>query len=128
MPRINNLTDEGRQKAAAKTNRIIAERRAKRQEKVKVLLDEGLPKNEIAKRLDVRPETISRDIRALKQKENYESLPHHWYPREPSSATSTRSKANRSKTNFDGRKRGSGGSPLRCAQSEHQLDSIIFNL
>ena len=68
MPRINNLTDEGRQKAAAKTNKIIAERRAKRQEKVKELLDEGLPKNEIAKRLGVRPETISRDVRALKQK------------------------------------------------------------
>ena len=68
MPRINNLTDEGRQKAAAKTNKIIAERRAKRQEKVKELLDEGLPKNEIAKRLDVRPETISRDVRELKAK------------------------------------------------------------
>ena len=68
MPRINNLTDEGRQKAAAKTNRIIAERRAKRQEKVKKLLGEGLPKNEIAKRLGVRPETISRDVRELKAK------------------------------------------------------------
>ena len=68
MPRINNLTDEGRQKAAAKTNAITGARKAKRQEKVKELLDEGLPKNEIAKRLGVRPETISRDIRALKQK------------------------------------------------------------
>ena len=68
MPRINNLTDAGRQKAAAKTNKIIAERRAKRQEKVKELLDEGLPKNEIAKRLGVRPETISRDVRELKAK------------------------------------------------------------
>ena len=68
MPRINNLTDEGRQKAAAKTNAITGARKAKRQEKVKELLDEGIPKNEIAKRLGVRPETISRDIRALKQK------------------------------------------------------------
>ena len=68
MPRINNLTDAGRQKAAAKTNAITGARKAKRQEKVKELLDEGLPKNEIAKRLGVRPETISRDVRALKQK------------------------------------------------------------
>ena len=37
------------------------------------------------------------------------------YPSEPSSATSTRSKANRGKTNFDGRKRFSGVSPVRCA-------------
>ena len=47
---------------------ITGARKAKRQEKVKELLDEGIPKNEIAKRLGVRPETISRDIRALKQK------------------------------------------------------------
>ena len=68
MPRINNLTDEGRQKAAAKTNAITGARKAKRQAKVKELLDGGLPKNEIAKRLGVRPETISRDVRELKQK------------------------------------------------------------
>ena len=67
MPR-NQLTTADRRKAATTTNKIIAERRAKRQEKVKELLDEALPKNEIAKRLCVRPETISRDIRALKQK------------------------------------------------------------
>ena len=68
MPRVSNLTDEGRQKAAAKTNAITGARKAKRQEKVKALLDEGLPKNEIAKRLGVRSETISRDVRELKQK------------------------------------------------------------
>lgn len=67
MPR-NQLTTADRRKAATTKNKIIAERRAKRQAKVIELLDEGLPKNEIAKRLGVRPETISRDSRALKQK------------------------------------------------------------
>ena len=67
MPR-NQLTPADRRKGAATTNKIIAGRKAKRQAKVKELLDEGLPKNEIAKRLGVRPETISRDVRELKQK------------------------------------------------------------
>ena len=55
MPR-NQLTTADRRKAATTTNTIIAERKAKRQTKVKELLDGGLPKNEIAKRLGVRPE------------------------------------------------------------------------
>ena len=67
MPR-NQLTTADRRKAATTTNTIIAERKAKRQTKVKELLDGGLPKNEIAKRLGVRPETISRDVRELKAK------------------------------------------------------------
>ena len=67
VPR-NQLTTADRRKAATTTNTIIAERKAKRQTKVKELLDGGLPKNEIAKRLGVRPETISRDVRELKAK------------------------------------------------------------
>ena len=68
MPRVSNLTDEGRHKAGNATAKITQKRKAERQAKVIELLDEGLPKNEIAKRLGVRPETISRDVRALKQK------------------------------------------------------------
>ena len=65
MPRINNLTDAGRRKAAARTNKIAADRKAKRLVQVKRLVDKGTPKKEIARLLKVRPETISRDCKTL---------------------------------------------------------------
>ena len=65
MPRINNLTDAGRRKAAAQTNKITAERKAERQARVKCLVDKKMPKKEIARLLKVRPETISRDCKEL---------------------------------------------------------------
>ena len=65
MPRINNLTDAGRRKAAEQTNKITAARKVKRLVKVKFLVDKKMPKKEIARLLKVRPETISRDCKAL---------------------------------------------------------------
>ena len=67
MPRKNNLTDAGRRKGAATTNRIIAVRKAKRLAKVKELLAAGTEKQEIARLLGVRPETISRDLRDIEK-------------------------------------------------------------
>ena len=66
MPR-NQLTTEHRRKAAAHTNKIGADRKAKRQARVKVMVDKGIPKKEIARLEKVRPETISRDCKALKK-------------------------------------------------------------
>ena len=65
MPRKNNLTDAGRRKAAAKTNAIAHERKVKRQEEVKRLLTQQVPKQEIARQLGVRRETISRDVKEI---------------------------------------------------------------
>lgn len=65
MPRQNNLTDAGRQKAAAQTKKITRDRKDKRQAKVLDLLAQGKQKGEIARLLGVRPETISRDVREL---------------------------------------------------------------
>ena len=60
MPR-NQLTTADRRKAAATTNRIARDRKAKRQAKVQQMIDAGKRKGEIARLLGVRPETISRD-------------------------------------------------------------------
>ena len=65
MPRINNLTDEGRQKAAAKTNKIIAEKKLKRIERVRQLVRDGKTPAEMAKLLDVSERTIKRDLDAI---------------------------------------------------------------
>ena len=67
MPRKSNLTDAGRRKSAAQTNQIAADRKANRLAKVKCLVDKKTPKNEIARLLKVRPETISRDCREIKK-------------------------------------------------------------
>ena len=65
MPRINNLTEAGRRKGREKSQKIAADRKATRQAKVKVMVAEKKPKTEIARLLKVRPETISRDCKAL---------------------------------------------------------------
>ena len=41
MPRVSNLTDAGRKKAAEKTNAIVAERKRKRIEAVRKLHQAG---------------------------------------------------------------------------------------
>ena len=64
MPR-NQLTTAHRRKAAAQTKKITAERKEKRQARVKVMVENKIPKKEIARLEKVRPETISRDCKAL---------------------------------------------------------------
>ena len=68
MPKGQNLTHEIRQRGATRTNANSTKRKAERQAKVKEMLRERIPKGEIAKRLGVRRETISRDVRELKAK------------------------------------------------------------
>ena len=65
MPRVSNLTDAGRKKAAAKTNALIAERKRKRLETVHQLHQEGKTPAEMAKRLNVSERTIKRDLETL---------------------------------------------------------------
>lgn len=65
MPRVSNLTDAGRKKAAAKTNALIAERKRKRIEAVRQLHQEGKTPAEMAKRLNVSERTIKRDLDTL---------------------------------------------------------------
>ena len=72
MPRVSNLTDKGRKKAAAKTNALIAERKRKRLEAVRKLHKEGKTPAEMAKILDVSTRTISRDLETLKALEGDE--------------------------------------------------------
>ena len=72
MPRVSNLTDAGRKKAAAKTNALIAERKRKRLETVRQLHQEGKTPAEMAKRLNVSERTIKRDLDTL-ESENTET-------------------------------------------------------
>ena len=65
MPRVSNLTDAGRKKAAEKTNAIIAERKRKRLEAVRQMADQGKTPAEMAKILDVSERTIKRDLESL---------------------------------------------------------------
>ncbi|MDE0397285.1 MAG: HTH domain-containing protein [Candidatus Poribacteria bacterium] len=66
MPRVSNLTDAGRKKAAAKTNALIAERKRKRLETVHQLHQEGKTPAEMANFLDVSQRTIKRDLDTLR--------------------------------------------------------------
>ena len=59
MPRVSNLTPQGRKKAAATTNALIAKRKRKRLETVRQLHQEGKTPAEMAKRLNVSERTIS---------------------------------------------------------------------
>ena len=68
MPRKSNFTDTGRSKAAATTNQITRDRKAKRQAKVNQMLAQDKRKSEIARLLGVRPETISRDCKELRER------------------------------------------------------------
>ena len=72
MPRVSNLTDAGRKKAAAKTNALIAERKRKRLETVHQLHQEGKTPAEMANLLDVSQRTIKRDLDTLRS-ENTEA-------------------------------------------------------
>ena len=65
MARLNNLTDAGRRKAAAQTNKITAARKVKRLVKVKFLVDKKMPKKEIARLLKVRPKRLAETARHL---------------------------------------------------------------
>ena len=65
MPRVSNLTDAGRKKAAEKTNAIIAEKRQQRIERVRQLHEAGKTPAEMAKILDVSERTIKRDLESL---------------------------------------------------------------
>ena len=64
MPR-HQLTPLDRRKAAAKTNKIIAEKKRKRIERVRQLLRDGKTTAEMAKLLDVSERTIKRDLDAI---------------------------------------------------------------
>lgn len=72
MPRVSNLTDAGRKKAAAKTNAIVAERKRKRLEAVRQLHQEGKTPAEIARLLGVHKRTITRDLEAIEASLNDE--------------------------------------------------------
>ena len=72
MPRVSNLTDAGRKKAAAKTNALIAERKRKRVKAVREMEDQGKTPAEMAKLLNVSERTIKRDLETL-QSENIEA-------------------------------------------------------
>ena len=74
MPRVSNLTDAGRKKAAAKTNALIAERKRKRLETVRQLHQEGKTPAEMAKLLDVSERTIKRDLDTLGSESTEASL------------------------------------------------------
>ena len=74
MPRVSNLTDAGRKKAAAKTNALIAERKRKRIEAVRQLHQEGKTFAEMAKLLDVSERTIKRDLDTLGSESKEASL------------------------------------------------------
>lgn len=74
MPRVSNLTDAGRKKAAAKTNALIAERKRKRIEAVRQLHQEGKTPAEMAKRLNVSERTIKRDLDTLGSESKEASL------------------------------------------------------
>ena len=65
MPRVSNLTDAGRKKAAEKTNALIAERKRKRLDAVRKLHQEGKTTAEMAKILKVSERTIKRDLKEL---------------------------------------------------------------
>ena len=66
VPRVSNLTDAGRKKAAEKTNAIIAEKKQKRLDSVRKLHQEGKTPAEMAKLLDVSERTIKRDLETLR--------------------------------------------------------------
>ena len=72
MPRVSNLTDAGRKKAAEKTNAIVAERKRKRIEAVRLMADQGKTPSEMAKLLGVSERTIKRDLEAIEDALNEE--------------------------------------------------------
>ena len=74
MPRVSNLTDAGRKKAAEKTNAIIAEKRQQRIERVRQMADQGKTPAEMAKLLDVSERTIKRDLETLRSESKEASL------------------------------------------------------
>ena len=67
MPRINNLTDEGRRKAGTATARITQKRKANRIERVRELQKQGKTIAEMAKKEKVSERTIRRDLEAIEK-------------------------------------------------------------
>jgi len=65
MPKGDKLTIEIRQRAAARTNAIIAERKQKRLAEVRKLTGAGKTPAEMAKLIKVSERTIQRDLKEL---------------------------------------------------------------
>ena len=70
----NNISDEARKRGAVNSVQRRAEKRNARRAQVKIMLDAGLSKSEIARRCGVHYETIRSDIAAIQHQHQRQSF------------------------------------------------------